>query len=184
MGENIVASTADRRWRVLRDIDAERIAQLEKWGDQRHPDGTADNRVTRLLADLARARCESAAAQGEVTWMNIAEEELFEAAAEDDLAKLREELVQAAAVLVAWIEDIDSRTPRAPDAAPEPATGGVRTVGGALLKDPKAGPPGLVFPPRTPAADAMRDAVREGFPRLAAAVEAVAREAKGAESDG
>jgi hypothetical protein len=46
------------------------------------------------------------------TWLLIALEEVFEALVEDDPVKLRAELVQAAAVLVAWIEAIDRRAGR------------------------------------------------------------------------
>lgn len=44
------------------------------------------------------------------TWLLIALEEVFEALAESDPAKLRAELVQSAAVHVAWIEAIDRRS--------------------------------------------------------------------------
>jgi hypothetical protein len=49
------------------------------------------------------------AAEKTLKWVDILEEEVAEAAAESDPAKLRAELVQVAAVAVAWIEAIDRR---------------------------------------------------------------------------
>jgi hypothetical protein len=42
-----------------------------------------------------------------VTWAHILTEEFYEALAEADPEKLREELVQVAAVAVAWVECLD-----------------------------------------------------------------------------
>lgn len=95
---------------VLAEVAAERARQDAKWGEQNHPDGTARNgRSDRELADVSRRLCQSAAAAGMVTWRDILDEEMREAFAEDDPAKLRAELVQVAAVAVAWIEAIDRR---------------------------------------------------------------------------
>ena len=44
---------------------------------------------------------------GEGTWADILREEYFEALAETDPARLRVELIQVAAVAVAWVEAID-----------------------------------------------------------------------------
>jgi hypothetical protein len=89
-------------------IDAERQAQLAKWGDQQHPDGTGlvgdDKR-----ADNARAVCQYAAKHGAVTWRDILWEEIAEALAETDPAKLRAELIQCGAVIAAWVSDLDRR---------------------------------------------------------------------------
>jgi hypothetical protein len=102
-------------------IAMERWNQDEQWGANRHhPAGTADNDETRWMRDWARDECEEAAKDGTLTWRHIAEEEIYEAFAEEDPVKLRAELVQAAAVLAAWIEDIDSRG----EYAPEPLLGG------------------------------------------------------------
>lgn len=96
-------------WDVLREVEAERHRQHAKWGEQNHPDGTGDERA-QDRADAARYACDRATAEGRLTYRHIAEEEFAEALAETDPAKLRAELVQAAAVLVAWIEAIDRRT--------------------------------------------------------------------------
>ena len=90
------------------EVDTERQRQLTKWGDQHHPDGTGWQR----FGDTAqhwKDICDVAHAAGSTTWAPILLEEVFEAAEEDDPVKLRTELVQCAAVIQAWISDIDSR---------------------------------------------------------------------------
>jgi hypothetical protein len=89
-------------------VDAERQAQLAKWGDQRHPDGTGLPH-SRAAADNARAACQQAFAEGRGTWAHILTEEFFEAMAESDPVKLRAELVQISAVCAAEIADLDQR---------------------------------------------------------------------------
>ena len=96
------------RQKVLLEISVERDNQLEKWGEQHHPDGTSWD--WKRPRDQYRELCDEAASIGMVTWRHIALEELYEALSEMNPARLRAELVQTAAVMVAWIEDIDSRT--------------------------------------------------------------------------
>lgn len=91
---------------VYGEIDDERDRQIEKWGAQSHLDGTGDLRYG-WLADEYRRQCQAADKAGRVTWADILLEEVFEAMAESDPAKLRAELVQALAVGVAWLEDMD-----------------------------------------------------------------------------
>ncbi|MFE3857810.1 hypothetical protein ACFXPN_42565 [Streptomyces griseorubiginosus] len=90
------------------EIDAERQRQLAKFGEQHHPDGTGQYTET-IDADVARMACENAAEGGYLDWLHILREEVAEAFAEADPARLRAELVQVAAVCAAWIADIDSR---------------------------------------------------------------------------
>lgn len=105
---------------VLQEMDR----QDEKWGDQTdRPDGTGlDSHplwgfgITGA-ADAARLRrvagvvTDKAARDGDLTWTNIALEEVFEALAEEpETPALRDELVQAAAVFVQWAAAIDRRT--------------------------------------------------------------------------
>lgn len=99
---------ATRQREFFRDLSIERVRQLAKWGDQRHPDGTG-LLGSQSNAAAARIHTERAAANGEVTWQHILTEEVFEAFAEHDPAKLRAELVQCGAVIAAWISDIDRR---------------------------------------------------------------------------
>ena len=94
-------------------VDAERQAQLAKWGDQHHPDGTG-RPGSRERADQMRAICQ-ANGPSEDNWQDIAAEEVAEAFAETDPVLLRAELIQVAAVIAAWVHDIDNR----PEAVPE-----------------------------------------------------------------
>lgn len=75
------------------DIQRERTRQIEKWGDQHHDDAWWCVIEMEELGEVARAIYERAP-----RWDD------------ESRARLREELVQVAAVAVAWIEDIDSRT--------------------------------------------------------------------------
>jgi hypothetical protein len=92
----------------MAEVDAERQRQLAKWGDQHHPNGTGMN-YQRHLADEERAACQAAFRNGRGTWRHVLAEEVAEAFAEKGPAFLRTELVQCAAVIQAWIADIDSR---------------------------------------------------------------------------
>ena len=88
-------------------VDYERQRQMSKWGDQMHDDGTG-RPGDRELADHYRAVCK---ANGPLqdNWRDITAEEVFEAFAETDPDKLEEELIQAAAVIQAWIFDLRRR---------------------------------------------------------------------------
>lgn len=92
----------------IADVTAERRRQLAKWGDQRHPDGTGGH-GSRETADRARRHTETCAQHGTLSWREILIEEVFETLAETDPQHLRTELVQVAAVVAAWIYDIDRR---------------------------------------------------------------------------
>lgn len=89
-------------------VDEERGRQLAKWGDQHHPDGTGGPAM-RQYADEVRAQCQYLAENGGPDWRSILLEEVYEAMAEDDPKKLREELIQSAAVIQAWLHDLDRR---------------------------------------------------------------------------
>ncbi len=92
---------------VIGDILRERKKNRERWGVQDYPDGTREQ--YEYLAIEAREDCQEATEHGHVTWSDVLREEVFEAFAETDSIKLRAELVQVAAVCVAWIEAIDRR---------------------------------------------------------------------------
>lgn len=100
--------TAERH-PVLGEIRAERARQDERWGEQNHPDGTDGGLFFAERRDYHRRVCQEYAAVGGLTWRHILDEEVHEAYAETDPAKLRRELVQVCAVAVAWIEAIDRR---------------------------------------------------------------------------
>jgi len=91
-------------------VDAERSRQLRKWADQHHDDGTGGEFYARK-AESARRECQLAAADPDVgaRWAFILLEEIYEALAETDPAALRTELIQCAAVIQAWLADLDSR---------------------------------------------------------------------------
>lgn len=91
---------------ILQDIARERGRQLQKWGEQNHPDGTGDPERVRAML-VAKQKENLAFNTGNGTWLHIMEEEVAEAFAETDQKRLREELIQVAAVAVSWIEAID-----------------------------------------------------------------------------
>jgi hypothetical protein len=93
--------------RAFADIAAERRRQDVKWGPQHHSDGT--NARYERDADHYKAVVDEEAGDGKSNWAHILLEEIFEALAETDPVRLRAELVESAAVIVNWIEDIDSR---------------------------------------------------------------------------
>jgi hypothetical protein len=96
------------------EIMGERDRQDEKWGEQNHKsmswDGNYDERGERKrhCAEL-QERCDRAAREGWLAWEHVVDEELAEVYAAESDAERRGELVQLAAVLIAWIECIDRR---------------------------------------------------------------------------
>jgi len=92
---------------VLTEVAAERRRQDARWGEQNHPDGAGPAHAAEAVR--RRAECEQAAASGQLTWRHILWEEVAEAGAEHEPKHLRDELVQVAAVAVAWIQAIDRR---------------------------------------------------------------------------
>lgn len=101
--------------KVLTEIVEERKRQLAKWGEQDHPSTNGSDHIVAFwrtapqLRPFFQRRADEAAARGDLTWADILLEEVFEALAEDDVKPLRAELVQVAAVVVAWIENLDRR---------------------------------------------------------------------------
>lgn len=91
---------------VLEEVSHERARQDAMWGEQNHPNGTG-RPGDKAEADFARAACEGAFESGRGTYRDILLEEVAEAFAESSPHALREELVQVAAVAVAWVEKID-----------------------------------------------------------------------------
>jgi hypothetical protein len=110
---------------IVNSVVAERLTQNIKWGLQRHPTlNPVSNQLKQLpgvqtvqfglpTVEHARKDCDLAESRGELTWTHIAVEELAEAVEAAVLhgetsTELREELVQLAAVVFAWIESVDS----------------------------------------------------------------------------
>jgi hypothetical protein len=111
-----------RMTNTLLEVGYERLRQELKWGQQNHPDLPPDAPENVLpstwlyvpTADDARAMCQGAFAQHRGSYAHILLEEVCEAFDDArDPHKLRAELVQVAAVAVAWIEKIDRHDPHA-----------------------------------------------------------------------
>jgi hypothetical protein len=96
-----------RRIDGVRAVVAEQGAQLRKWGEQKHPDLYLP--ADKFAEDRIKAIVDARSVSGSLTWQHIFEEEWTEARAAGDLEQLREELVQCAAVLLSWVNDIDRR---------------------------------------------------------------------------
>lgn len=114
-------------WCVLDEIAAERGRQEAKWGEQNHPSlcqvllrrvgGCSADRMAEEYEIPTESRAkqliDTAVDRGECTYAHILLEEVCEAVAcLDDERRIREELVQVAAVAVAWIQCIDRRIER------------------------------------------------------------------------
>lgn len=93
------------RSKIIKEIKAEREKQEHRFGEQNHPNGTS--LAYGVEANFARSVCDKAFRGGNGTWFHILNEEVKEAFAEESPAKLREELIQVAAVTLAWVECID-----------------------------------------------------------------------------
>lgn len=98
--------------RVLTDILNEREKQDARWGAQDHLDGTAKH-YTEQAMDFKRLAAQQAY-RGSITWNTILQEEVFEALSSNTQEQLRSELVQVAAVAIAWIEALDSKNDKEP----------------------------------------------------------------------
>lgn len=108
---------------VTHEIELERDRQDYKWGEQNHPsvDPVLANRKGGCAPDQmceeyeipsearAKAMLRIAVGRGECTYTHIALEELCEAVSCKTDEERRGELVQLAAVIVAWIQAIDRR---------------------------------------------------------------------------
>lgn len=132
-GQLAAGEWAPKMVEVLAQVAIERKHQDAKWGEQNHPNGTGGPGRAQD-AENARRECKRQFAEGTGTWLDILEEEVAEAYAEVDQDKLRTELVQVAAVAVAWIEAIDRRPVDALDAPAghDSGTGEVTVPDGAF----------------------------------------------------
>lgn len=95
---------------ISNEIIDETVRQVELWGEQNHPDGTGPSGYHAHIegvADRYRMSCDIATNNGTLTYRDILLEEVYEALAEEDKTKLREELIQVAAVCSSWIAKID-----------------------------------------------------------------------------
>jgi hypothetical protein len=89
-------------------IREERERQDKKWGPQNHPSFTEWAQGYGIpTEDEAEVNCDAAFALGHGTWSHILIEELAEAVFAKTEEKRKEELIQVAAVAIAWIESIE-----------------------------------------------------------------------------
>lgn len=101
--------------RVLGEVRVERERQDAKWGEQNHADAIGWFVYKVPSADAAKDICEFRFKHNCGTWADVLIEELAEALEEAEKGTeaaeplLRAELVQVAAVAVAWVEAIDRR---------------------------------------------------------------------------
>lgn len=93
--------------KLLAEVWVERAQQDGVWGEQHHPLGTDESFSD--AADYFRTVCDQADSAGTVTWRDILLEEVYEALAETDPQKVREEMIQVCAVALGIVEDIDRR---------------------------------------------------------------------------
>lgn len=108
---------------VLDEVRSERVRQDARWGEQNHPDfdpvllgrpgGCAPERMAEeygvLSESQAKRFCEAAFSSGHGTYAHILTEEVAEVIGTCNGTKtdLRTELIQVAAVAVAWVEKLD-----------------------------------------------------------------------------
>ncbi|QFY09604.1 hypothetical protein GBF35_25750 [Nonomuraea phyllanthi] len=95
---------------ITREVLAERMRQHRKYGQQQHRDHATYEAVEfEYPAKLASIERYINADPDKKTWQSILLEQVYGAMAADELPGQRQRLVQAAAVILAWIEDIDTR---------------------------------------------------------------------------
>lgn len=97
---------------VLQEVGEERVSQDQKWGVQNHDDMTWTAILAEEMGEAAQAALEARPGPPPSD-VDIREEDVYEISpgvyntAEEQI--LRDELIQTAAVAVAWIEAIDRR---------------------------------------------------------------------------
>ena len=104
---------------VLGDVKAERARQFARYGSNTDlDDGTGEPWLLPLSLEDPRHieasfrtdyEVYEALHDGKPTWMHLVREEVAEAFAEEDPARLRAEIIQIAALCVSWAEKIDAR---------------------------------------------------------------------------
>lgn len=101
--------------KVLDEVAAERVKQFDRYGSNDDlENGTGDtwlDPVSWISAEetereFRRSYEKHEARNGRPTWMHLVREEVAEAFQEDDPVRLREELIQVAALCVSWVEKL------------------------------------------------------------------------------
>jgi hypothetical protein len=100
----------DIQKQIISDVIAERFRQDEKWGEQNHLlVREEDIEVSKEMEVIYKQLCDFHEAIGTITWYDILMEEVFEAFAESDKDKQRQELIQVIAVGVVMVECLDRK---------------------------------------------------------------------------
>lgn len=105
---------------VLNDVSEERQRQFRRYGTNDDiRDGTGlETRwlgpytgasASLIEADLRADYEDWEETTGNPTWVHLVREEVAEAFCEDDPGRLRDELIQVAALCVSWVEKLDAR---------------------------------------------------------------------------
>lgn len=94
---------------IYAELAAERGRQEDKFGPQNHPDQHFKDGDYRYVQRALEHTRQVNADPQTLTWFGILLEEVYETALAPGFKELREELVQVAAVAVAWIEALDRR---------------------------------------------------------------------------
>lgn len=90
-------------------VAVERHRQDQKWGAQDHP-SFSHEKLDLVDREAVLGVCKALIERGETSWDAVLLEEVCEALAErDDAERLERELVQVAAVCVAWVECLRRR---------------------------------------------------------------------------
>lgn len=107
---------------VVADVLLERSEMLDRWGDPTYPSvveisPSGDRELGEIQTGVyglppareARAATEASRGAGTLTWGRIATQSLADAVAATDEVDRRAQIVQLAAVALAWVEDLDRR---------------------------------------------------------------------------
>lgn len=97
-----------RRQSIFDEIVFERINQNAVWGEQNHKSFPDRSIIPLVKEEDVKSECEFSRENGDLNWGIILLEEVTEALnCKGSDRQLREELIQAAAVIVAWLECLD-----------------------------------------------------------------------------
>lgn len=105
-----VRDTLYRELGIINEVLRERRKQEAKWGVQDHPSIVFGTHYNVAREAVAKYVCGERVRQNNLAWTDIAIEELAEAIEAPGEIARRDELIQLAAVVLAWIENIDRNT--------------------------------------------------------------------------
>lgn len=112
---------------VLNQLEHEAVTHLNEWAAEHPEDGSGGEEAERG-AQVFRDAAARAFASGKGTWRVLAMDRLMEAFANETPTGLRDALLDAAGLLVAWVVDLDGRKglewPQAPARGLQRRSGG------------------------------------------------------------